>query len=292
MSVLMTSYNREKYIHQAIESVLASTYRNLELVIVDDLSTDQTVEIARTYAMKDARVKIFLNEKNLGDYPNRNQAARHATGKYLKYVDADDYIYPWALEQMVSSMEKFPKAGWGLCSMEQDLARPFPFMLSPAEAYKYQYMGPGLFHRAPLSSIIRKDVFEQVGGFSPMRMVGDFEMWHRLAQRSPVVLMPQGMVWYRLHAEQELKSYRSFVEVYEQITLQYLLDERCPLDKHEVEAALTSLKKIQRREILKGITTFRIGRIVDGLKRLRQHRKSGKTGMDPDGGSGTRRLAN
>ena len=120
VSVLMTSYNREKYIGEAIESVLNSSYRHFELIIVDDGSKDRTMEIARQYAEKDQRVKVYRNERNLGDYPNRNKAASYATGKYLKYVDADDLIYPWGLELLVQMMEKFPNAGWGLCSLEQD----------------------------------------------------------------------------------------------------------------------------------------------------------------------------
>ena len=83
ISVLMTTYNREKYVGEAIESVLNSTFKNFELVIVDDRSKDQTVEIVRNWQAKDDRVKRYINEQNLGDYPNRNQAAAHATGKYL-----------------------------------------------------------------------------------------------------------------------------------------------------------------------------------------------------------------
>jgi glycosyltransferase involved in cell wall biosynthesis len=67
VSVLMTSYNREKYIGEAIESVLESTYNNFELIIVDDCSTDNTVKIAKSFAEKDARVKVFCNDKNPGD---------------------------------------------------------------------------------------------------------------------------------------------------------------------------------------------------------------------------------
>ncbi|MEJ0081053.1 MAG: glycosyltransferase family A protein [Puia sp.] len=93
----MTCYNREKYIGEAIESVLASSYSNLELIIVDDHSSDDTVNIGRAYAEKDNRVNVYLNEKNLGDYPNRNKAASYARGEFLKYVDSDDYIYPWGL---------------------------------------------------------------------------------------------------------------------------------------------------------------------------------------------------
>src|SRR5260370_37746092 len=90
VSVLMTAYNREKYIAQAIESVLASTYTNFELIIVDDRSTDYSVEIARGYERKDKRVRVHVNEKNLGDYPNRNKAASYAVGKYIRYLDSDD----------------------------------------------------------------------------------------------------------------------------------------------------------------------------------------------------------
>src|SRR5690349_18425307 len=110
VSVLMTSYNREKYIAEAIESVLASSYKNFELIIVDDCSRDKTVAIAKEYAAKDGRVKVFVNEKNLGDYPNRNQAASYAKGKYIKFLDADDLIYHYGLDVMVNYMERFPQA--------------------------------------------------------------------------------------------------------------------------------------------------------------------------------------
>ena len=93
VSVLMTAYNREKYIEEAIGSVLASTYTYFELIIVDDCSKDKTVEIAKKYERMDERVKVYINETNLGDYPNRNKAASYASGEYLKYVDSDDLVY-------------------------------------------------------------------------------------------------------------------------------------------------------------------------------------------------------
>jgi len=92
VSVLMTSYNREDFIGEAIQSVLNSTFKDFELIICDDGSTDKTVEIARSFEKADPRVKVFINPKNLGDYPNRNQAASHATGKYLKY---DNWCFIW-----------------------------------------------------------------------------------------------------------------------------------------------------------------------------------------------------
>src|SRR5258708_39815278 len=97
VSILMTAYNREKYIAEAIESVLTSSYTNFELIIVDDCSTDNTLTIAKSYEKNDARIKVYLNEKNLKDYPNRNRAASHAKGKYIKYLDYDDKINNWGL---------------------------------------------------------------------------------------------------------------------------------------------------------------------------------------------------
>lgn len=253
VSVLMTTYNREKYITQAIESVLASTYKNFELIIVDDQSKDKSLAIARDFASGDQRVKSILNEKNLGDYPNRNKAASLAKGKYLKYVDADDLIYPTGLEVLVNGMEKFPEAGFGLCSLPQDKSRVFPFMLTPAEAYQRHYFKEQLFHKAPLSAIIRKDVFDAVGGFTGRRYLGDFEMWHILASKYPVVLMPHGVVWYREHEEQEMQHNRTDFT----IPFKYLLcaeeminSHKCPLSAEDRKKALSKIYWNQARYIL------------------------------------------
>lgn len=267
----MTSYNREKYIGAAIESVLASGFQDFELIVTDDCSIDNTLQIAKSYASKDERVKVFRNEKNLGDYPNRNQAASYATGKYLKYVDADDCIYPWGLELLVTMMEQFPQAGWGLCSLEQNKEKPFPFILSPEETYLYHYKGPGLFHKAPLSSIIKRETFEAVGGFNPIRMAGDFDMWHRLAQHFPVVLMPHGIVWYREHGEQEVNSYRKFVKVYEKIKIKHLQDSKVPLSKRMAGEIYRSEKYRVIRLMVRAMLTLNQAEIKDNFLRIRQY---------------------
>ncbi len=262
VSVLMTAYNREQYIAAAITSVLASTYKNFEIIIVDDRSTDTTVQVARSFAEKDSRVKVFVNETNLGDYPNRNRAASHASGKYLKYVDADDLIYPHGLEILVDSMEKFPNVSWGLCSLQQDNKQIFPFTLSPKEAYEYHYLGPTLFNKAPLSSIIKRDFFNQVGGFRPIRMAGDHDMWHRLAQKNPVVLIQGGIVWYRIHSSQEMSDYHKYKNIYRGIVRNYLLDPDCPLDKQTINKVF----KYHKRQAFKDAIKSLVGYDLKGLK--------------------------
>lgn len=268
VSVLMTTYNREKYLEAAIESVIASTYQNWELLVVDDQSKDRSVEIAEAIAKKDPRVKSIINKKNLGDYPNRNMAASLAKGKYLKYVDADDMIYPTGLEIMVSGMEQFPEAKWGLSSLPQDKFKMFPFMLTGEEAYQRHYFQEQLFHKAPLSAIIRKDFFDEVGGFTGRRYLGDFEMWHILANNSPVVLMAQGVVWYREHEEQEMQNNRTDFSIpfkYVKCSEEMLLKPECPLSDIDRKKALNKVYWNQARYIL-GVGKNHSVKIMKDLK--------------------------
>ncbi len=252
----MTVYNREKYIAQAIESVLKSTYSNWELIIVDDQSKDSSVAIAKTYQTKDDRIKLHINTTNLGDYSNRNKAASYAKGKYLKYVDADDMIYPHGLELLVYYMEQFPNSGYGLCSLDQDKYHMFPFELNQSEAYHRHYFEQQLFHKAPLSSIIKTSAFTAVGGFSGKQHLGDFEMWHVLSQQFPVVLMPHGVVWYREHDAQQMND--NLRDPY--VPFKYILcakaliaSGKCPLGAHEKTKALKALKYNEARSILSAV---------------------------------------
>jgi glycosyltransferase involved in cell wall biosynthesis len=253
VSVLMTVYNREKYITEAIESVMASTYQNWELIIVDDRSKDRSVEIARSYEAKDKRIRHYINETNLGDYPNRNKAASYAKGKYLKYVDADDMIYPYGLEQLVYYMEQFPEAGYGLCSLDQDKSQIFPFQLSPLQAYQRHYFQSPLFHKAPLSAIINRASFEKVGGFTGKQHLGDFELWNIISRNFQLVLMPHGIVWYREHDGQQMNDNRTDPLVpfkYLLIASTLLADDNCPLPHKEQQVALKQNNKKIARAIL------------------------------------------
>lgn len=248
VSVLMTAYNREKYIAAAIESVLKSTFTNFELIIVDDTSSDASVDLAMSYAGKDSRVKVFVNEKNLGDYPNRNHAASLAKGKYIKYLDSDDIMYPHCLQVMVQCMETFPNAGYGLCA-NFDVRYPYPVELDPKSAYQEHFYGFGHFNRAPGSSIICRKAFEDVGGFSGKRMIGDMEMWFRLSRRFPMVKMPIGLVWNRLHEEQESQSdyARLYSLLIREVVNDALKDPDCPLSEQEKG----DIKRMYKKENIK-----------------------------------------
>lgn len=270
VSVLMPSYNSEKFIGFAIQSVLDSTYTNFELIITDDNSTDNTYKIAKSFEEKDSRVIVYLNDKNYGDYPNRNKAASYARGKYLKYVDHDDFIYPYGLEQLVYYMEQFPEAGYGLCSLNQDDKLIYPYQLSPKETYERHYFHSSLFHKAPLSSIIKKEVFDALNGFTGKPLLGDFEFWHLISQQHPLVLMPHGIVWYRKHENQEsrklinnpLQSFNYLI-----IGQELIESKNCPFDNEEKKKVVQKYKINQARAI---VSAFKNGFWKEGIMMKRR----------------------
>ncbi len=103
VSICMPVYNGEKYLQEALNSVLAQTYKNLEVVVADNVSTDSTAGIVSSY--NDERIKYFLNSEHVSMVENWNIAVEHATGKYIKMVHADDVITPDAVEKQVAAFE-------------------------------------------------------------------------------------------------------------------------------------------------------------------------------------------
>ena len=270
VSVLMTSYNREKYIAMAIEDVLASSFTDFELIIVDDRSADRTVEIAAAYREKDPRIRLYVNEQNLGDYNNRNKAASYARGKYLKYFDSDDRLYVHSLDVMVRAMEPFPEAalGFSFSGVQVDAA-PFPIVYKPEEAYNNHFFKGGFFYQGPGGTMIRRDKFEAVGGFSGTRYIGDTELWMKLAQEYPVVLFHPSLIWWRRHEGQEFNAGHLSGE-YDilgfQVSDRALRDKRCPLDSDSRQRAIRNNKNLAARKVWKHMFAGRFSRAA-GLKK-------------------------
>ncbi len=104
VSIIVPCYNVSKYIGTAIESVLAQTYSNWELLITDDASTDNTVDIINRYINQDARIHLYKLEKNFGAGIARNNSILQAKGRYIAFLDADDWWYPNKLDQQVQFM--------------------------------------------------------------------------------------------------------------------------------------------------------------------------------------------
>jgi len=240
VSVLMTAYNREEFIADAIESVLAQTFTDWELIIVDDCSRDGTVEIAKRYAARDARIRVHVNERNLGQFENRNYAATLASGRFIKYHDSDDLMYPHCLAVMVPLLMAYPQASFALQPGAREWSGgPCPMLLTPRQCYQREYLGLGMFSVGPACALFRTEFFRRVGGF-PLEGTGsDNIFWANVCKSANVLLIPGGLFWYRYHPGQELVSAKAQCDYVRAMRLRWeaLNAPDCPLEGGELELA-------------------------------------------------------
>lgn len=117
VSIITPTYNSSKYIIETIQSIQHQTYTDWELLIVDDMSSDDTCELIKALMQSDTRIKLFEQSENMGAGPARNLALRNSIGRYIAYLDADDIWYPTKLEKQICYMEK-AKVGFSCTSYE------------------------------------------------------------------------------------------------------------------------------------------------------------------------------
>jgi glycosyltransferase involved in cell wall biosynthesis len=253
VSVLVTVYNREKYLVECLESIRVSTYHDFEVIVVDDRSSDRSPEIASRFASKDSRFSFRQNAANLGDYGNRMQAARIAVGRYIKYVDADDVIYPHGLAVMVNAMETNPDAALGLSHSLPEDESPYPWLFSPHDAYRKEFLGDGCMGSGPTGAIIRRDAFMEAGGFESWGVLSDTECWYRLSARWPILLLPPGLVWWRRHEGQEFTRGDADLVYLEKglaVAMKALHSPECPLDASERKRAKERIRHRYSRRLM------------------------------------------
>lgn len=278
VSVLMTAYNREKYIADAIDSVLSSTWKEFELIVVDDCSTDSTFAIAEAYEKKDSRVKVYKNSENLGQFLNRNKVASLATGKYIKYLDSDDLIYPHSLEIMVQAMISYPDAGIGVCEKYRDSGRPYPYCFTSREVLQHHYLLHELLLIGPSGTIIKKEAFDAVKGFEDYGMPSDNHLTLKIAALHPVVMLQRDLFWWRIHSGQVfqqtvndeknmLNNYRFNADI---------LDNYSPLEEALNRKIRFNLSKIFFRNMLR--LTWKKRRPFAAVKLVRQYIRDQSSG--------------
>ena len=250
VSVLMTAYNREDYIAEAIGSVLASEYKNFELIITDDGSTDGTITIANQFAAADSRVMVHRNAKNLGQFENRNFAASLAKGKYIKYLDSDDKFYPFSIGYCVEMMQKNPTAEWGLLSLDKADENVF---LTPGQAIFRHFFEKPFLMIGPDGSIYKKAFFDRLGGFS-LKYGPANDVYTNLiaASKGSMVLLTKDFFFYRLHEGQAMNN--SFGYLYNN----YLVskDAQLFLKDHLSKKQLAFVDNKNKRRFLKNVVMY------------------------------------
>ncbi len=292
VSVLMTAFNRQRYIAAAIESVLGQTFADFELVIVDDASGDSTAAVAREYEARDSRVRVVVNERNLGDYPNRNHAATLARGEFLKYHDSDDVMYPHCLQTMVQALAAEPRADFALTTSRAWAGGPTPMLLSPHMCYAREFLGEGMFHGGPACALFRREAFARLGPFPLRGTISDYHFWLQACRQAHVLLVAGDLFWYRVHDGQSLLSPagRRDQLAQERAAWDALFHADCPLDQTEREQArrnrLTGLARRAVRDALSGDPAFAWRRLCAATVHPRDWmRYCGGRRVDPSAGT-------
>lgn len=205
VSVLMPTYNSRRYVSQAVESVMAQTYPHFELLVVDDGSTDGTLNILEKFARSDRRVRVIPREHN-GLVGTLNFGLQQANGRYLARLDADDLAAPQRLEQQVRCLEADAElviAG-SAYTLIDDLGAPIQVHTMPLSDTAIRWHD--LFHSpfAHPSVILRLETVRENGlRYDPaMKEAEDYELWSRLLQHGRGCNLAEPLVEYRVHPAQ------------------------------------------------------------------------------------------
>ena len=245
VSVIMTAYNRELYINEAIESVLQSTYKNFELIIVDDCSTDKTVSIAKKYQGLDSRIFIYVNKKNLNDYPNRNMAACYAKGEYIMFVDSDDKIYPESITYCLNKMCENPGVSMGMICYENDELKDK--VIGRYESIYTHFFNKQLLTVGPGGTILKRSFFEKIGKY-PEKYGPANDMYFNLkaASETAIFLFGFDFLFYRIHEGQEQNNRLGYLYN----NYNYLKDALKNIDMHLSSKQISFLSKKNKRRFL------------------------------------------
>lgn len=196
----MPLYNTEKYVGQAVQSLLSQSYTDFELIIVDDASTDGSIEVVKSF--KDSRIKILSNEQNQGIVFSRNRGLKEAVGRFIAPFDSDDIALPEKFMKQIRFLKDHPEYGmlgsWIKMIDEKGslLKKGWRLMASP-EQIPSQLLFRNYF--AQLSVVIRREAIPQGGYVKGFNMAEDYRMWVEVARNFKVWNYPEYLVYYRIH---------------------------------------------------------------------------------------------
>lgn len=204
VSVIIPNYNYGRFLSEAVESVLAQTYPCREIIVVDDGSTDNSLEILARY---EGKVRV-VRQKNCGVGMARNAGVRNSTSDLVAFLDADDYWMPDKIEKQIQCFRQDEKVGVVSCGMQE-------FDVSGKIIHYYHSNQEGWIAEKILTFntqvviggsavLIKRDIFEAVGGYDVRKELHpseDWELGYRLALVSKIAFVPEILVSYRNHGD-------------------------------------------------------------------------------------------
>jgi glycosyltransferase involved in cell wall biosynthesis len=264
VTIATISYNSSQYIKYAIESVLCQSFTDFEYIISDDCSTDNTWEIIKEY--KDPRIRCWRNDKNLGEYPNRNKTLFEAKGEYIIWLDGDDILYPHGLDFMVKMLDAFPESAMA-CARPYWPNMVYPYELTPREAFLYDYLGSPVTINGFPDTLFKTEIIKKLGGLPIEYISGDTVIKKRIATFYKILLVSNGISWWRMPIGQASSRLRGTIQgTIENINigLMFLQVNECPLIQNEKDRAISNLLGNFYRQIIRNY--FLHGKIRSFLK--------------------------
>jgi len=214
VSIIIPVYNRERYLEQAISSVLNQSYSNFELIIVDDGSTDNSLNIAREFAKNDRRIRVVALEENQGFAIARNEGLKVARGEFITGMDSDDIMLPNAIKARVEFLNSHPEVGLVFGKIHKVIDKDGnPIENAFSERIQQFYMREKEYDfyekvkklemwipNADVTSMFRRDLLFRQGYYEENLMYGgDKEFFFRIMRDSNISYVAEPIVSYRLH---------------------------------------------------------------------------------------------
>ena len=206
VSVLIATYNSVDFVEDTVRSIMNQTYTNIEIVIVDDASTDGTMKILEKLSKEDKRIKLSQNKKNLGITGNMNNGILKCTGKYIAILDGDDWAYPYRLEEQVKLMEKDEEvvlcSGYmDICDEDLNVQTTRKYPLKDTEIRKVMVKYNPISHP---SSMWRKDSLLKTDLYSKnFPICRDYDLIVRISEFGKYENVPKSLIKYRVRKESE-----------------------------------------------------------------------------------------
>ena len=200
VSVIIPTYNSAQYVVEAVESVLAQTWQDFEILVIDDGSTDETEQVLRRYK----NPVRYLHQSNGGVAVARNRGIQESRGRYLAFLDADDTWLPDKLEFQINELQKHPQtqACYSAFTIVDADLNPLGISRSQRQNSALEDL---LTHGNIIGSICtvlcERSLFDEVGGFDPkLSQCADWDMWVRLAAHTEFLYLDEPLVTYRQHS--------------------------------------------------------------------------------------------
>lgn len=230
VSVLVPSYNHARYVGRTIESIVSQTYPNIELIVVDDGSSDESpailAELSRAHGFRFER-----NERNLGISATRNRLISLASGRYLCGCASDDFYAPDKVARQVAFLEAHPE--YAMCHGrvvnvdEEGNELPTPRATAPS-GWVFRELLLKEFTIQALTHMERREVFDEVGLYDESLGVEDWYMWLKIARRFQIGFMDEVLAYQRRHPTNTMHRKLFFVSEQEKVLALYRRDELYP----------------------------------------------------------------